>query len=298
MQTFSIRDIENLSGIKAHTLRIWEQRYKLIMPARKESRHRLYSNEDLKQILRISYLYHHGYKISAIARMTPEQINTQSLEYSRHTSYEVFINQFVEAALDLDEQRFDEVFRGLFLHLGFERGMIQVVYPYLEKIGMLWMTGNLLPAQEHFSSQLVRKQILLDTAKITVRPAEHAEHLLIFAPKGEFHEIPLLLIVNFLRKAGFRVAYFGVNVDLEALVEYQQKQAFSGLYMHLLTNFTELRPDEYITSLANQFPGKRIYVSGPVARELTVSPPGLHLLHSILDVKNLKPGSSDQPGNT
>jgi hypothetical protein len=176
--------------------------------------------------------------------------------------------------------------------------MMQVVYPYLEKIGMLWMTGNLLPAQEHFSSQLVRRQIMLDTARITVRPAEHAEHLLVFAPKGEFHEIPLLLITNFLRKAGFRVAYFGVNVDMEALLEYQQKQAFSGLYMHLLTNFTDLRPDEYVNSLANQFPGKRIYVSGPVARELTVSPPGLHLLHSILEVKNLKPNASDQPGNT
>ncbi len=292
MQFFSIRDIENLSGIKAHTLRIWEQRYKLIIPARKESMHRLYSNEDLKQILKISYLYHRGFKISRIARMSAAEIDAHSLEYHKDSNYDVFINQFVESALDLDQERFEQVFRSLIAHLGFEQAMIRVVYPFLERLGMLWMTGNFLPAQEHFSSHLIRKQILLDTDRIKAITPSTGESIILFTPEGEHHEIPILLIANLLRKNGFRVVYFGTNLPLDTLAGYADQHPGDALYFHVLTNFTDLRPDGYVAMLRERFPARRIYVSGPVTKEITLEAPGLKILHSLKDVQMLKPGQA------
>lgn len=289
MQYFSIRDIENLSGIKAHTLRIWEQRYHLIMPARKESRHRLYSNEDLRRILRISYLYHRGYRISTIAGMPSDEIDRLSLEHHGEVHFDLFINQFVEAALDLDQDRFDQIFRGLFQHLGFEKAMIHVVYPYLEKIGRLWMTGNLLPAQEHFSSQLIRKHILLDTEKIRTTPVPGSLPLVMFTPPGEYHEIPLLLIANLLRKNGFRVVYLGTNADTSTLTEYVNTRGPCILYFHLLTNFTDLSPDDYVKGLRDSFPGMQIIASGPVATKITAVIDGLRIMHSIHEIQMMKP---------
>lgn len=292
MQFFSIRDIENLSGIKAHTLRIWEQRYKLIVPARKESMHRQYSNEDLKQILKVSYLYHRGYKISKIARMSAAEIDTLSLEYTKDSSFDVFINQFIESALDLDQDRFDQVFRSLLAHLGFEKAMIHVVYPFLERLGMLWMTGNFLPAQEHFSSHLIRKHIMLDTERIITAPTSAREAIILFTPEGEFHEIPILLIANFLRKNGFRVVYFGTNLSMDTLAGYADQHPGDALYFHILTNFTDLKPDGYLKMLRDRFPGRKIYVSGPVSKEITLELPGMQILHSLKEVRMLKPGQA------
>jgi MerR family transcriptional regulator, light-induced transcriptional regulator len=267
MQTFSIRDIENLSGIKAHTLRVWEQRYGLIMPGRKESRHREYNNEDLKQILRVSYLYHQGHKISNIARMSTEDVITLSLQYNNYSSFEVFVNQFFEASLDFDEEGFEKVLNVLFLQLGFENAFIHVLYPYLNKLGMLWMTGNVLPAQEHFSSNLIRKRIIIAIDSLTIEHDAKSEILLLFTPTGEFHEIPLLLSHYFLKKNGYSVVYFGINTSIEDLKNYAELNPSFQLYFHLLTNFTDKDPENYLKLLCSAFPAKKIFASGPVFKE-------------------------------
>ena len=289
MQFFSIRNVEHLSGIKAHTLRIWEHRYKLIMPARKESRHRQYTNEDLKQILKIASLYRQGFRISRIAAMSRTEIDSQALAFSKDSHFDVFINQFVEAALDFDQERFENIFRGLFQHLGFERAMAHVVYPYLERLGSLWMTDNILPAQEHFSSALIRKQIILDNEKITVRPQPGATRVVLFAPEGEHHELPLLLIGNLLRKNGFALAYFGVNTPLDHIAPYLERYPEAMLYFHVLTNFTDLEPDAYIESIRTRFPGKQLVASGLALNGTRSSWPEVRIVHSLQEVRLLKP---------
>lgn len=290
MQFFTIRDIEHLSGIKAHTLRIWEQRYSLIMPGRKESKHRQYTNEDLKQILKISSLYHQGIKISHIAAMSPEEIDERALAAAKAPHFDVFINQFVEAALDFDQERFEQIFRGLFLHLGFEKAMVHVVYPYLERLGSLWMTDNLLPAQEHFSSALVRKQIILDTEKIAVTPTPNTPKIVLFAPQGENHEIPLLLIANLLRKNGFGLAYFGVNISLDTLESYIALHPDAILYFHVITNFTDQEPEAYVERIRQKFPGYKIMASGPAVGELRKKWPDVRILQSLQELRLVKPG--------
>jgi DNA-binding transcriptional MerR regulator len=290
MQTFSIRDIENLSGIKAHTLRVWEQRYGLIMPGRKESRHREYTNEDLKHILRVSYLYHHGYKISRIAGMNPEEINSLSLDYTQHTSFDVFMNQFIEAALDFDETRFEEVFDSLILHLGFEKAFIHVVYPFLQKLGMLWMTGNILPAQEHFSSQLIRKKIILAIDALGMVSDKQADNILVFSPSGEYHEIPLLLIHYLLKKSGTPIVYFGIDISVDELKLYINGNPSCMLYVHMVTNFTDMEPEAYLDMLCGCFPGKKIFASGPVFKDGITYPEQVRIIHHLKDLKGLNTG--------
>jgi len=287
MQTFSIKDIENLSGIKAHTLRVWEQRYGLIMPGRKESRHREYTNEDLKQILRVTFLYHQGYKISKIARMSREEINTLSIQYNQHSGFEVFVNQFIEAALDFDEEGFEKVFDAINLHLGFEKAFIHVVYPFLNKLGMLWMSGNVLPAQEHFSTNLVRKKIIIAIDDLPITTTEKSALMLLFTPSGEFHEIPLLISHYILKKKGCRIAYFGINTSIEDLKAFSLSNPCFTLYFHLLTNFTDMEPDAYISMLVEAFPGKKIIASGPLFQKKYDLPEEVLILHSFKELSAL-----------
>src|SRR3954452_22814323 len=139
MNQFTIKDIENLSGIKAHTWRIWEQRYGLGVPQRKDSNHRFYDNENLKQILRISYLYHSGIKISRIASLNGEQIRTKTLEsLQQDNDFEYYIKELIEAAIDLDDERFERVFQESIERTGIEAAILQIIYPFQHKIGVLW----------------------------------------------------------------------------------------------------------------------------------------------------------------
>src|SRR5688572_25366000 len=130
MNQFSISDIETLSGIKAHTLRIWEQRYNFLTPARKESRHRIYSNDDLKSILRISYLYHKGLKISKIAALSEEEICKRSLQTDGHrVDFEIYLNRLTEASIDLNQELFEEIIEQVISQAGYESSVLKVFFP-------------------------------------------------------------------------------------------------------------------------------------------------------------------------
>src|SRR5215204_1774106 len=157
MQSFTIKDIENLTGIKAHTLRIWEQRYRFFTPKRKESLHRIYDNEDLKQLLRISFLYNSGWKISKIANLSSDEVQdlVKNAEVGKE-NYRVFVNHLIEAALDFNEYAFIEQLNRIIETTGFEKSITEICYPFLLKIGHLWSTNNVIPAQEHFSSYIIQ----------------------------------------------------------------------------------------------------------------------------------------------
>ena len=131
MNQFSIKDIENLTGIKAHTLRIWEQRYQLCIPQRKQSKHRFYDNEDLKHILRIAYLYHSGFKVSKIAAMQDAEVKEKALTIFTSNKHEAYINQLIEASIDYDQPRFEKLLHMLILRYGLEKCMVEVVYPFM-----------------------------------------------------------------------------------------------------------------------------------------------------------------------
>ena len=281
MNHFTIRDIENLCGIKAHTLRIWEQRYKLFVAKRKESQHRIYDNDDLKELLRISFLYHNGHKISKIAALSTAQIQ-QLVETSSITedNHEAFVHQLIEASVDFDKEKFEKIVNCLVLRIGLEKSIINVLYPFLQRIGLLWMTNNVMPAQEHFASHIIRKKIIVATDGLEIDNTS-LSNIVVFAPSGEHHEIPLLVANYFLRKYNNRTIYFGVNVSEDSLTYYLQHHPASHLYAHVIISLNSQGLDNYFCSLGKTFPDKKIVLSGPACKFINKKPDNLQILSSL-----------------
>jgi len=283
MNAFTIRDIENLCGIKAHTLRIWEQRYQFPCPRRKAGNHRIYDNNDLKCLLRISFLYHNGHKISSLARLDEKELCRLTLALTRDgDAKEVFINQLTEASIDFNQEIFDNVLHKVILHIGFEKTITQVVYPFLEKIGLLWLTGNVIPAQEHFASALITKKIIVAIDRLDAPPStlQPGRSVLLFTPKGEFHEIPLLYMHYLLKKNKSHTVYFGKNVETDTLEQYCRQKQVTHLYFHLVTHLLRCQPGEYIQQISRQFPDKHIVVSGWLGSAIRHVPANVRILKS------------------
>ena len=285
MNVFSIKDIENLTGIKAHTLRIWEQRYNLINPKRRESKHRFYDNDDLKYLLRIAYLYNNGYKISRIAGFSEEEIKKMALEIrSDADNYEIYSNQLTEACFDLDKARFEKILHNLVLHVGFEKSILCVVFPMLKRIGLLWLTGNVIPAQEHFASALIIKKIAVAIDGLE-RPAFTGNRrVLLYTPCGEHHEIPILFMQYILKKNGVPYIYPGINVSLDMLNTICGRQPVTQIYFHLISNLIKCDINEYLRKLTTMFPDKEIVFSGTQNCQVHCSLPNVRLLKSNQDL--------------
>lgn len=283
MQQFTIKDVERLSGVKAHTLRVWEQRYGLVVPYRKDSNHRLYSNEDLKAILRVVYLYNNGYKISKIAHLRQQELiefiqqNTTGV-----SAHEVAMLQLLEACIDFDEIQFDAVFAQTERTLGFSYSIEQVIYPFLQRIGMLWMSDKLMPAQEHFASNLVRKKLLAAIESLPrALPRPGKPVILLFTPEGEYHELPLLFTKYLYQKNGIATIYFGAHIPVECLLQYTGKQYASHLHFHLITNFGQADHDTYLQYLCRSFPAQTIISSGPLNEYVKQVPANGRLINSL-----------------
>lgn len=282
MDHFTIRDIENLSGIKAHTLRIWEQRYNLSIAKRKQSQHRVYDSEGLKELLLISFLYHNGHKISSIANLSRAEIG-QLVESSivRDDNYEVFVQQLVAAGVDFDKEKFEKVVNCLVMRVGLEKCIIHVFIPFLQRIGLLWMTNNVIPAQEHFVSHIIRKKIILATDGVELNENNRST-ILVYTPKDEYHEIPLLTANYFFRKYGNRTVYFGLNVSIDSLRTYLEQHKVTHLYTHVITHFNHEWLEQYIYSLCEEFPGIKIVVSGPaLCKCIQKIPENIQVLHTV-----------------
>ncbi|MEP7279456.1 MAG: MerR family transcriptional regulator [Bacteroidota bacterium] len=283
MHHFTIRDVENLSGIKAHTLRMWEQRYGLCVCQRKVSLHRYYDSEDLKHILRIAYLYHHGHKISRIAGFSTEEIIQMASQKYKNDEYQVMVNQLLEAGLDYDQERFENAFNNAIRTMGLEKSMELVAYPFLDKIGLLWMTGHMQPAQEHFCSHIIQKTII---AAINALPEATTDlhRILLFTPEGENHELPLLFIQYLIKKKGIKTLLLGKNISLDIVAQYCAHQPVSHLYFHLITNFTHCEPGQYLRKLSARFAAKQIIASGPALKGIDELPPNITIVHSLKDL--------------
>ena len=281
MHVFSIRDIENLTGIKAHTLRIWEQRYTFLQTKRKESRHRFYDHEDLKYILRIAYLYKQGFKISHIAGLGEEEIRKHALITStKGNNTGIIINQLTESVIDFDEERFQKTIRQCVRDSGVEDAVLQIMFPLLNRLGLLWLAGDIRPAQEHFASTLIIKQILLSTQEIVTKPYLSNRCILIFTPPGEFHEIPILVMQYLLKRNGIRYVFAGKSIDIEVLKEYVLMNEVTELYLHLITNLLHCDINNYLQKLQAAFPGIPMYFSGSSLVVEQITNQNVHVLRT------------------
>lgn len=283
MHSFSIRDIENLSGIKAHTLRIWEVRYGIVKPSRKDSNHRQYGIEELKRILRISHLYNQGFRISKIAQMSDDDISRLTLETQQIAPHEFFINQLIEASIDFDDDLFRQILDSVIYKYGFEHTIVEVVYPFLTKIGMLWLTGNILPAQEHFASHIIRNKIVFETYKESIEKKVSTDHYILFCPPEEYHEIPLLFVQYCLRKRGITSTFLGVNTSVNDLKTLLTKMKATHLFVHFTTNFSDAEPEEMLIDLCSSFPSLEVFAAGRIFEKTTLDQPNLRVFHRLPD---------------
>lgn len=285
MNHFTIKDIENLSGIKAHTLRIWEQRYQLFIPKRKESKHRYYDNEDLKHILRISQLYHNGVKISKIAQLPASSIRSMAMEqYIGKQNADAYIHRLIEASIDFDEERFEELFEQALKQFGLEVTIIDVMYAFLERIGLLWLTDHVIPAQEHFASNIIKRKIISALDALKTKPSPSSGTYVLFTPEGEQHEIPLLLNYYLMKGSGKKCIYMGVDVPFDDIDIYVKLKNPKYLYFHAITHLYEQPMDDLLKQLKQKFSQQEIIMSGPLTKEVTLDIQGVTLLRSMTEM--------------
>jgi MerR family transcriptional regulator, light-induced transcriptional regulator len=261
MSKYSIKELEKLSGIKAHTIRIWEKRYKVIEPSRTQTNIRFYSDEDLKKIINVSVLNNNGVKISKIVKLNDTQINQQVEELSESSGdANIYIERLILTMIDMDEAGFESLLGSLTLKFGFERAMIEVIYPFLEKIGILWLTNKITPAQEHFISYLIRQKIIVAIDALPFISAPEKK-VVLFLPENELHEIGLIFYHYIVKKHGFRAYCLGQNVPYSSLLSVCELHKPDILITALYTG----KPAEitkFVNQLSQDFPSTKILISG------------------------------------
>jgi len=263
LANYSIKDLEHLSGIKAHTLRIWEQRYGLIDPKRTDTNIRFYDQEDLKLVLNVSLLKDNGYKISKIAEMSLPELQAAVLKVAdKANSFADQIYGLTLAMIDLDEQRFEKIISSNTLKIGFERTMLNIIYPFLSKIGIMWMTDAINPAQEHFISNLIRQKVIVAIDGQYETFDEKAKKYMLFLPEGELHELGLLFANYLIRTKGNKVIYLGQNMPFHDLSMVYKVYEPDYLLTILTSRDKSRNATEYLSALSEKFPNSSILVSG------------------------------------
>lgn len=263
MANYSIRDLENFTGIKAHTLRIWEKRYNIVKPKRTCTNIRYYDDEDLKKLLNISILNRNGIKISNIVEMSDQAISEKVMSLaSTKTDTDTQVESLVVAMIDLDERKFEKIFTTAVLRLGFEETVLRILYPFFERIGILWQIGTISPAQEHFISNLIRQKLIVAIDGLEDLYGDQASSWLLFLPEGEHHELGLLFYYYLLKKNGQKVIYLGETVPFEALKEIPKNRKVDHLLTSMTTPMEETEYSEYLQELSNTFQKQDIFITG------------------------------------
>ena len=251
---FSIKDLENLSGIKAHTIRIWEKRYTILEPMRTDTNIRLYDISNLQKLLNITFLHEYGYKISKIATHSDTQIQTLVKEIiSAKNSKNHAVNAFKMAMMNFDQELFFNTYNWLAEEKSFQEIFLQVFIPLLDEIGLLWQTDTITPAHEHFISYLIRQKIILNSEKLQVlKPTRLDKVFVLSLPLNEIHELGLMYLHYEILLKGYKSIYLGESMPIEYLKEL--KKYFTSItYVSYLT----VKPDrdevnDYVQQMTEQ----------------------------------------------
>lgn len=263
MAVYSISDLEKLCGVKAHTIRIWEQRYGILSPKRTKTNIRYYEDQDLRKLLNIALLNKNGYKISRIALLKEEEIvekvnSISEINFEHHTQLDAMTISMIE----MDEVKFDRIVRTNISQLGFERTMVEVIYPFLDKLSVLWLTGSISPIQESFMSHLIRQKLIAAIDSIGLKKAVHQKTFMIYLPTGESQELSLLFLSYLLQSRGHQVIYLGQNVTLNDLNDAFKIRQPDYLYTMITESYTNQSVDTYVQELSSSFPETNILLSG------------------------------------
>jgi MerR family transcriptional regulator, light-induced transcriptional regulator len=289
MDQFSISQLSQFSGIKAHTIRIWEQRYNALEPNRSKGNTRYYDNSQLRRLLNIVSLTECDYKISEIGSLSDQELFELIKELPDNSivkkPIEYFVSQLLAAGVDYDEPHFEKIFSHCLLRFGMKETYMNVVYPMLVRIGLMWTSDTLAPALEHFISNIIRQK-LFTTIDSLPFPKSASDSWLLFLPENEFHEIGLLFAHYLIRLSGRKSIYLGSNVPLHSLTAAIENILPKNLLLFLVHNDSPVITMEYLSELNKRFTGKNIYVAGNnnLMKHIKTS----KKVHWLQSVKNLE----------
>ncbi len=223
MQTYSIADLEKLSGIKSHTIRIWEKRYELVKPLRTDTNIRAYNDDQLKKILNVSFLINNGMKISKVASLTNDEISDKVVSLtSKSEGFDSYINSFVICTLQFDQTLFNKTYNELLKSYDLAFIYENIFIPTLRRIGALWSSGELFPAQEHFLSNMIKQKFHSAIENTSSGPKSNQKAFL-FLPPWEDHDFALMYSNMILKELGFEVVYIGKTISFDSIVQCVEK---------------------------------------------------------------------------
>jgi len=268
MGHYQIHDLEQLSGIKAHTIRIWEKRYGLLQPGRTDTNIRYYDDDQVKRLLNITTLVRAGRKISHIAALDNITLKAEVLELTSaataNLTTEGLINELILAMLSYDEASFDKTWSAAVAQMGLYETMLQVCYPFLNKTGVLWCVDTAIPAQEHFASGLIRRKIMAAIDQLPALLDNKEQLFLLFLPPGEWHEISLLFADYLLRVRGLRSVNLGQNVPFENLEHVIRKTMPTHILFFLITSDHRTDTERFLQYMHVYYPGIQVLLTGNV----------------------------------
>jgi MerR family transcriptional regulator, light-induced transcriptional regulator len=285
---YSIKDLEKLTGIKAHTIRIWEQRYQLICPNRTKTNIRYYDDIALKLLLNIALLNKNGVKISKIATMTREEIALKVGAISEiDFDYDTQLDALTIAIIEMDEYKFDRILSTNIEQIGFERTMMDIIYPFLERLSLLWLTGSINPVQEHFMGYLLRQKVIVAIDKEPFISGRDVKKFIIYLPEGEQQELSLLFMHYLLKARRYQVIYLGQEISLDDLKDACQIHKPDYVFTLINEPLVKLSIQQYVDALAKDCQNAQILLSGyqVVAKGMDLLP-NITILQSLDDTIN------------
>ncbi len=286
MSTYSIKDMESLTGIKAHTIRIWEKRYSLIEPERTSTNIRLYNDEQLKHLINVSTLVNHGHKISKLSKLTKEEVHQLIDSYSiSDNNQTALISKMVDSMVQLDESSFNELFDQSIESSGFEPTITEVIFPLLQRIGSMWSIGSIVPGHEHFISNLIRKKMISHTDKLEINSTSNLPTFLLFLPDGEWHEIGLLFMNYMLRKRGFPVIYLGSSVRDIDIIEVFKIKDVQFLFTIITSAYAKQNTSAYFNQISKTLKDKTLFITGNEAKQIKETPKNIVVLEDYNAIK-------------
>ena len=263
MAIYSISDLEKLSGIKSHTIRIWEQRYGILRPKRTDTNIRFYEDDDLQRLLNVALLNRHGFRISKIAEMSKEDMAEQVSSVSNFKfDISAQLDVLTLSVIEMDEIKFSRIFDNHVDQIGFEQAMMEVIYPFMEKLSLLWLTGSIKPVQENFITQLIRNKLIAAIEKVPLASDRKTTKFILYLPKDEQQELSILFMQYLIKRRGFRVVNIGANLALVDLKDAYQIHQPDYVFTVLSETFNREPVQRYLTNLQAAVPGSHLLLTG------------------------------------
>ena len=267
MQTFSISQLSQFSGIKPHTIRIWEQRYKALSPLRSEGNTRFYDDNQLRRLLNIVSLQNYNYKISELCafddntlyNLIEEKLQGKNLE--ANAAY--YITQLISAGLNYREDNFDILFTEALKLYGIKKLYINVLHPMLLRLGLMWSCDNIIPPQEHFICNLLKQKLYSQVEFVPSVQKENADWVLLL-PQHEFHEMGLLMAHILIKKSGKKVIYLGANIPLNSFMNTVAETGAKNVLLFAVHSGLEDSIKEYAALFFKETKNKNFYLTGNI----------------------------------